>query len=236
MSGTTWERLAAATGILSVLLFVGAFALVPEAPELGTASDAEIRAYLVDHAFDLRLGALLLTLSTLALLWFLGSLRSALLAAEGQPGRLTALMFGAGLVTVATYLVWAGLTVEGVASKSMGSYDADTLRSIFVVSEIAPGPIGAGTVARAAMMGAAALAALRFGGLPKWLGWVAGAIALGSLAGIFTLVEPDPTEGPMDAVWFFSWLAFHLWILLAGIVLVARPRARAEAAGPMAAA
>jgi hypothetical protein len=236
MKDTTWERLGAATGIVSVLLFVGAFAVAPESPEIGTATDQEIRSYFVDHSMDLRLSVVLVAASSLFLLWFLGSLRARLVAAEGAPGRLAPIAFGAGLLTVATYLVTAGQLVEGVGSSAkMATYDAATLRSILITSELAWGAVGVGTLTRAALLGAASLVALRFGGLPKWLGWVGALFAAGSFVGIFTLLGANPTEdGPLDTVWFLSWLAFNLWVLLASIVLVARPpapRAVAPASG-----
>lgn len=228
MSRLAWDRIGASTGIVSVLLFAAAFAIAAEAPPLGQTNDAAIRSFLVDHSLRLRAASLVLSLSSLFLLWFLGTLRSSLIAAEGQPGELTAIAFGAGLLTVATYLVAAGIAVQGIdSSAALASYDDATLRSIFVTRELAVGPVGVGTVTRAALVGAASLVILRFGGLPKWLGWTGIVVAAASLVGLFTLIEPRPQEGPIDAVWFLSWLAFHVWLLAASIVLVSRPPAGA---------
>lgn len=159
------------------------------------------------------------------LLWFLGTLRTALLAVEGHPGTLTALVFGSGLLTVATYLVWVGIAGQGIDSAAnLAGYDDATLRNIFVTRVLAEGPVGVGALTRAAMLAAASIVVLRFGGLPKWLGWAGAVVAAASFVGIFTLLEPHPNEGPIGSVWLISWLAFHVWVLAASIVLVARPR------------
>lgn len=230
MSDVTWERIGAGTGIVSVLLFVAAFASGVESPNLATATPERLRSFLVENSARLRLFTLLIVLSSLFLLWFLGSLRSALVAAEGQPGRLSAIAFGSGLLTVALYVVSAGLAGQGLDA-DIARYDAETARDIFVVGEIAFGPVGVGTVTRAALLGAASLVALRFGGLPKWLAWAGAVVAAASFVGLFTIVEAKPTEGPIGAVWFFSWLAFELWVLVTSIVLVVRAKAPVPATG-----
>lgn len=226
MSNRMWERLGAATGIVSVVLFAVGFSQGPESPELEKATAQQMRSFLAENSSRLRMLTLLMVLASFFLLWFLGSLRTALLGAEGVPGRLTSIAFGAGVLNVALYLATFGITGQGLFADA-GELDPNVARDIFVVGETGFGPLGVATIARAAMVGAASLVALRFGGLPRWLGWIGAVVAAASFLGTFTIVESSPGEGPLGGVWFFSWLAFTLWVLLTSIVLTLRTGAEA---------
>jgi hypothetical protein len=94
-----WDRLAAGLGIVFVALQLGLGAVLAGAPALD-APAAEIQSYLVDDGVNVLLAATLGTLSAFFFLWFLGNVRTFLRTAEGGPGSLSAVAFGAGLVTI----------------------------------------------------------------------------------------------------------------------------------------
>src|SRR6058998_1743046 len=89
MDDARWERWAAATGIsFFVLLAVSSF-IVPAAPPKANDSIAKITDYYVKHRKALLIAGYLGGLALVFALWFLGSLRSYLRAAEGVTGRLS---------------------------------------------------------------------------------------------------------------------------------------------------
>jgi hypothetical protein len=98
MKDTDWERLGAMTGALSVLLFIVGFGILPTPPDVD-ASATEVHAYYDDEQGGIRAAMVLLTFATFFFIWFLGSLRSALSAAEGGAGRVSSIAFGGGLVS-----------------------------------------------------------------------------------------------------------------------------------------
>ena len=138
---------------------------------------------------------------------FLAYLRSVLRAAEGPEGWLASCAFGAGLVDVTIKM---GSIAPGKAADSFGSETPVhqalvEMNSIaFIVTLL---PLGV-------MMAAVAAVALRFGGLPRWLGWMAAVISPLLLVNGMFLTSAD---GP-------AFLLFMLWILLASIVLTVRHR------------
>src|SRR6266705_1050180 len=97
MAEDRWERLAAATGIVFVVLGrVGSF-LAGQPPKAGEPIK-KITAFAVDKRSALLLGDYLSAVGVVFALWFFGSLRSYLRRAEGGTGRLSAVAFGGGLL------------------------------------------------------------------------------------------------------------------------------------------
>jgi len=150
---------------------------------------------------------------------FLAYLRGVLRAAEGPDGWLASCAFGAGLVDVTIKMA---SIAPGKAAERFGSDTAvhQALREMnnvaFIVTML---PLGI-------MMAAVAAVTLRFGGLPRWLGWMAAVLSpLLLVNGMFL----DSADAP-------AFLLFMLWTLLASIVLSLRRRpaaaiATASAAG-----
>ena len=98
MSDRDWERLGAATGVISVLLFIIGFGILPTPPDVD-APATEIHAYYTDEQGGIQASMALLTAALFFFIWFLGSLRSALRVAEGGTGRVSAIAFAGGLVS-----------------------------------------------------------------------------------------------------------------------------------------
>jgi hypothetical protein len=108
MSDRDWERIGAATGALSVLLFIIGFAIFPTAPDLN-APATEIQTYYADHQSGIQAALVLLTGALFFFIWFLGSLRSALRVAEGGTGRVSSIAFAGGVVSAAAFFVFITL-------------------------------------------------------------------------------------------------------------------------------
>src|SRR5205823_13862494 len=101
-----WDRWAPLTGPLSVACSLVGVMLVLNQPQ-DKDSDAKIAAYFAGHSHRLHgvVGFFVFLAGILLLLGFLTSLRERLVAAEGQPGRLSTLAFGAGIASLPLWAV-----------------------------------------------------------------------------------------------------------------------------------
>src|SRR5215216_5049228 len=101
MNSMRWERLAPLTGIVAVILWVvGVIVLFGVADQPDTdAPAADILSYFHDEGTAILAGSFLFMLGALFFIWFVGTLRAALLRAEGGVGRLAATAAGGGLAT-----------------------------------------------------------------------------------------------------------------------------------------
>src|SRR5215213_10311130 len=93
------ERVGAAAGIVFVAMQLALVAAIAGAPALD-APTSEIRSYLVHDGGSVLVATAIGALSMCFFLWFLGTLQTFLRAAEGGPGQLSRIAFGAGLVTI----------------------------------------------------------------------------------------------------------------------------------------
>src|SRR5918992_4610463 len=97
------------TGVVAVALWIiGVFVLESVSPD--GESGEEILAYLDDEDTSIFIGAFLIALGTAFFLWFVGILRAALYAAEGPPGRLTAVAFAGAIGKAVFDMGLAGAT------------------------------------------------------------------------------------------------------------------------------
>jgi hypothetical protein len=213
MADPRWERLGAATGIVFVVLSV--LALIIGA---GPGADEDIVPYFVDNRQRELAQTFLAGLASIFFLWFLGSIQSYLRAAEGGTGRLSAVAFAGGIVTIVILLF--SLTVNTALADGMAqNADPGTSRAFYALviqaSDLTFFPIVAFT-------GASALVILRTKALPGWLGWLGIVVAVLSLSrGTAFFVEAGPfsSAGMLENVGI---MAFMLWLLLTSILLVRR--------------
>ena len=194
MHGSMLPRLGAATGALFVVLLLGP-----------SSTGSESMAVVI-----LELIALLLFIP------FLAYLCSVLREAEGPNGWLSATAFGAGVVGLTMKLAsiapgWASREVPDDAALHTA---LERMNSVSFIAQMLPDGV---------MLAAVAVVALKRGGLPAWLGWLAAVAApLLVVNGMFLNAEFGP-----------AFLLFLLWTLLASVVLTLRPagtRLRAERA------
>src|SRR5215210_6258911 len=181
------ERFDAAAGIAFVVLIVAA-SLLPGTPPAATDPVADIRRFFVDERDNLQAATFFTGLAAIALLWFLGTLRGHLRAAEGGTGRLTEVAFGSGIALLALALVGSALGLAPTLHAAQlddaavrGLYDAQ----IYVYALIAF-PAAGLTAASAAVI-------LRTGALPRAVG------ALGVFTAIVSILSALSIYGESDA-------------------------------------
>jgi hypothetical protein len=202
------QRWTALSGIVFVALMLGGAAFVTDVPE-ADASAREISGYLADSGNHTRniVGAYIWVLGGLAFLGFLAGLRSVLRRAEGDPGTLSSLVFGAGVVFTA---VW--------------SASAATLAAVAYAVEFSDAPVNnpdivrvlpqlgslllllGGGFAGILLVAATSVLVFRTGVLPRWLAWLGIPVAI-------ALVFP---------VTYMNILPFVGWVLVASVALFRR--------------
>ena len=197
-----WERHAPLSGALAVILWIVGTALL-DAVE-SADSGAELLAAFEDHEGRTLLGGILFLIGTALFVWFLGSLRSRLLAAEGGDGRLTALAYGGGIATAVCLALLPGPEMAGAIShEDLDASAAAALGSMgdaffFGAEYLLP-----------VLLVASALIALRYGALPRWLAWAQLLLTLVLLSGVIG--------------WAGLIFVFPVWVLVVSILLWRAP-------------
>jgi hypothetical protein len=206
------EWLAPLTGVLFVVLLILSFVVAGEPPDADEPVQ-EIVEHYVDNDDAIWIGTLIGGLSVLSLLFFGAYLRKLFSAAEGPGhGMLSPLILaatvimavGAGIdMTISVALVEAAEDIDPVAVQSLQAlWDND-----FV-------PIAIGIELLFLSVG---LAVVRYGVLPKWLGWVALALAL---------IGVTP-------IGFVAFPLGAIWVLIVSVLLAVRARGvTAATSGP----
>jgi hypothetical protein len=212
-----YARYGAATGILFVLLVVIGFLIQPTPPD-ADASAAEVFEYVSDKQDALHTVQLLFAAAGFFFIWFIGTLRHSLAAAEGDGGRLANTAFGAGLIAVATLMVAFGLAAT--AALHPAENGPELTHALVDASLIVP---AVGAPAAAVFFTANGLSILRSAFLPAWLGWLGLVAALFNLIGLGS-VYTDSGAFASDGVlgFFIGFVLFLVWNLAASIVLYQR--------------
>ena len=213
------RRFDAATGIGFAVLTVVAF-LLPGTPPKADDPTAKIAAFLGDHRKEILVGNFLLGLGAVLFLWFLGSLRSYLRAAEGGEGRLSAAAFGGGVAGIALLLPGGGVlnAVSFDLVKSGGASD-ELVRAVFDASGAFFALAGLCFVA---FFAAASCSGARSGALPPWAYWSGSAVAVIQVLGGFALFATSgffASGGPMA---FIAPLAALAWIVAVSVLMMGR--------------
>ena len=174
------HRWAALSGIVFVVLMLVGAAFVSDVPK-GDASAQEIASYLTDSGNHTRniIGAYLWVLGGLAFLGFVTGLRSVLRRAEGDPGTLSNLVFGAGVVFTA---VWS-VSAAAIASVAYAVEFSDARVSNPDLVTVLPSLGGlllllGGGFAGILLLAATSILIFRTGVLPRWLAWLGIVVAV----------------------------------------------------------
>lgn len=194
------HRSTAILGTAFAALFVGLFATGGESPE-ETVPAADVIAYYKDHATQLRIGAFVLVVAAVLLLFFAGGLRDALAgdATSRRGERLSNVAFGGAVAYAISLGVMAVSASALVEAADSGNPDAVTALNILDNKTFLFFMIGL-----SAMMLATGLQALHAAALPRWLAWVS--IVLGVLA-------------PAGPGGFAAFFAFPFWVVAVGVAL-----------------
>lgn len=196
-----WETVAPVTGIVAIALIIVAVVVGGETPD-ADAPSREVVSYYAENDSETEAASLLLALGAAFFVFFFVALVGRLRRAEEKPSALSSgVLAGAVLVSLGM-LIFAGI---GTTLGDVGAdLDPPATQALNALSQDFYFPIGAGTIVLAWTLG---LAVLRNGGFPRWLGWIAIVIAVAS-------VTPAA---------FFALLALGVWVLIAGVVMLARP-------------
>ena len=188
------------TGILFVVLVIVAFAVGGETPDVDDSARKVVDFY-VDNDSQQQIASGLLALGCVALLFFLGSLRTALRAAAGDEGGLSTVVLVGGVMIVVGVSIFAGIGFTlGDAADDL---PASATMALNALNSDLFFPVAVGT---AVFNLGLALSILRHGGLPRPLGWLA------LLVGIAGLTPAG----------FFAFLATGIVVVWASIALTMR--------------
>jgi hypothetical protein len=185
------------TGILFVVLVIVAFAVGGETPDVDDSARKVVDFY-VDNDSQQQIAAGLLGLACVALLFFLGSLRTALRAAAGDEGGLSTVVLVGGVMIAVGVSIFAGIgftlgdTADDLPASATMALNALNSDLFF--------PVAVGT---AVFNLGLALAVLRHGGLPRPLAWLALVVGIAALT----------------PAGFFAFLATGIVVVWASIVL-----------------
>jgi hypothetical protein len=203
-----WNRWAPLTGLASVACsFVGVMIVLNQPQDKD--SNAKIAAYFADHSHRVRsvLGFFVFLAGLVLLLVFLAALRDRLLAAEGWPGRSSALAFGAGVASLPLWAVSMLLAnAAGFAANQSSAFRLDP-NSFRLLADTAYFAWVAAVVVSSVVVWATSAVALRTAVLPRWFG------RIGILAGVVQLF----------GFFFFPFFVWWLWLIVASVLLVRRP-------------
>lgn len=198
-----WELVGAATGVVGVVLTAISASLGdPYRSGLDpdpTDPSSSIAQALLKVRSGARTGVVLGLAGAFLLIWFVAYLRAHLARYEGSTGWMSTAAHGGGVVAVALLLCGHSITL---AATEITEYGGDAVVAkvflthgwnyFYVVSP----PI-------MALVAAASVVALRFGGLPRWL----------AILGLIMLVLPFVAGAGLGA------MLGLVWMLLASVVL-----------------
>jgi hypothetical protein len=217
VSAAAIGRLAALSGVFFVAISMAA----PD-PNIGIESPSveEVKDFYLDNAQSFSVAFLLGGLAYAFFLVFLMILRSQLRRAEGGDGTLAALALGAGVLVAGFQVLgtslWAAPGLE-LTSRS----DPAEVEAAAVLGASSNALVEIATFWRGLLLAAVALVVLRYAAMPRWLGWMAAALAFGALIGAVSFVE-SALAPVMVVLGFGSYVLFHVWVFLASIVLAVR--------------
>ena len=203
MNESRLERFAPLTGVITLVLFSIGAALLGIYEYLPTADTLE--EILSENATNVFTGGYIGTISAFFMMWFAGSVYSALRDREGGTGRLSMVAFGGGVGSgVALAIGFSAILASGARAGAEGGItpvEAVTMYDLY--GQV----LGQGfAITMAVFIGATAVVSLRAAVFPAWFGWVSALIAFGLLTPIAYIV-----------------LAFALvWLLVVSIWLYRR--------------
>ena len=208
-----WERFVPLTGLLAVVLWIVGVAVFESesVPDEDEGAQLLVQHY-EENSGTIIAGAFLFMLGVAAFVWFLGSIRARFLTAEGGVAKLTAVVFGTGLLTAAMGMGFVAPEAAAAFSSQEVEIDLEA-GAVQALSLLSDGFFIAGEAAVAGFFLAVGLAILRTRAFPVWLGWVS------LLFGVAALI---PWVGWAVFIW-----GLPLWVLVTSIWLFLRKDDRA---------
>ncbi len=178
MNESRLERLAPLTGLVSVVLIIIGAVVISNYDYLPPAE--EVADYLNGNPTRVSTGAYIASISAFFLIWFAGSVRSALIEREGGTGRLSMVAFGGGVAAaVALGTSFTAVLSAGLRAGAPGGITPIGAVTMFDFWGQAMGQMFA--FGLAVLIGATAVVSIRTTVFPAWFGWVSTLIAFGLL-------------------------------------------------------
>jgi hypothetical protein len=112
MDWARWERYAPLTGIVAVILWIVGVIVQERAKLSEKDSAAEVLAAVQSHDSSLIAGGVIFAFGVVFFIWFLGSLRTTLIAAEGGVGRLSSIAYGSGMLAALSLILQIAPNVQ----------------------------------------------------------------------------------------------------------------------------
>ena len=199
------------------MLFVVGFLMVSDSPDGDESNLKWIRYYASSsNRRQIVIGVILLTVAAIAFLVFLGVLREWLRGAAAGSSWIATLVFASGLVFVAMLAVFA--LGQGSVAASVAFGDAPVPRDADLMRTFVSAGFGAmllfGATTAGLLMFITSILSGRASLLPKWL------VVSGYVAGVIVF---------FGGLLFLPVILFLLWMLVVGIVMIARSRSAAIA-------
>jgi hypothetical protein len=209
MTKGRWERFAPLTGVAAVAFWVIGILVIEGAGDTpgDNASASEIATYFESEEGSIYLGGLALFVGSLLLVWFAGSLRAHVAAAESGPARLASIVFGAAVVKAVFDISFFAPRIAG----AFGANDSDTRLTPEAAQALwyaGDGFFVAAEFAAALVLVATAVSVLRLRVLPAWLAWAS------LLLAVVLLIPPIGWAGLI--------FGFPLWLIVVSVLLYLR--------------
>jgi NAD(P)-dependent dehydrogenase (short-subunit alcohol dehydrogenase family) len=187
-----WERRWGWGGVAFVALVLAwAIVIIASSRPGADASAEDIRSFFGPGGDSgwLFLSTALLGLAGLVFLPFLGSLRAILRRAEGGTGRLSAVVFGAGIVFAALNFVKNSIDLGVVMAVEWQDLEVDPA-AWQLLDALFTGLLMHEGVALGVLVGATSVIALRTGVFPRWLAWSGVVVAILSVLSVLLFGLP----------------------------------------------
>jgi len=215
MDKAMWDRLAAAGGIIGVILFVIGIIILGTPPEISDNATT-VADFFSDNRDQVLWATFLQGLGVVAVIWFIGALGAAM--RDAGEGRLAAVMGIAFAITVSIGAV-AALSRASLAFAIAEDADPGIVLALFQMGgymDTTSNLISAGFYL------AVGGAVVRTGLVASWWGWVS------SLVGLWAIVSS--TAWARDGFWspdgagMISFIVFLAWVLITSILLTMKMR------------
>jgi hypothetical protein len=178
MNESRFERLSPLSGAVAMIFMLVGIVIFNNYEFLPPAE--RIAEFLNINAPQVYTGGYIASLSSFFLIWFAGTVRSALIAREGGNGQLSTIAFGGGVAAaVVLGISFVGIFASGLrASAPGGITPVGAITMIDFYAQLTGQLFG---IFMAVFISAAAVVSLRTGLFPSWFGWASLVVAFGLL-------------------------------------------------------
>ena len=216
MSIADWDRYSPLAAIGTVILWAAGIFTVESGDTPSEANAQEAVAYFEDDRTTIYVGSMLIMAGALLLIWFVSTLREAIVARAPQSIRLGSVVFGGGLAAAIFAMGLPAAQIGGAfAGEEPGELEPGAAQALYFATD---GLFVATMYSAALLVLATAVAIFRTRVFPVWLGWISVPL------GIWLLIAP------------IGWLAlifvFPAWLIVVSVLLFRATTAAGPAATP----